>query len=330
MSDHRVEDGPTSSQSLQRARGHRVNGTVRSWIPPRQRRRLLFLRNHGRWGNFKEPRTFSEKVNWRILNDRRPELAWTGDKLEMKARAAAVGVRSPETYWHGESLRTLAEVSLPAHWVLKPNHRSSLVHFGQGDPDIEHLHRLTAGWTEETQSKVLGEWAYSQARPLLLVEEQLEPDRTLFEYKFFVMDGRAEIIQVDVDRFGDHRRNVYTPQWEAFDTRFQWPVGDHVAPPAKLPEMVSAAEHIAGDLDFLRVDLYFVDNVVYFGEVAAYPGSGLVRHRPYSSNVQLGSRWRLPNLHGSDLPEVLTGGPGNGNGQVGPSRRSDGSPGKIP
>ena len=161
MSDHRVEGEPTSSRSLQTAGGHRVNRTVRSWIPPRQRRQLLFLRNHGRWGNFKEPRTFSEKVNWRILNDRRPELAWTGDKLEMKAQARGSRRQEPRDLlvW-GESGH-VAEVTLPAHWVLKPNHRSSLVCFGQGDPDIEQLHRRTVGWTEETQSKVLGEWAYS-------------------------------------------------------------------------------------------------------------------------------------------------------------------------
>ncbi len=277
-----------------------MNQTVRSWIPLRQKRQLLFLRNHRRWGNFNNPRTFSEKVNWRILNDRRPELAWTGDKLDMKERAAAAGVRSPETYWQGEDVSTLAGVTLPDHWVLKPNHRSSLVHFGGGRPDIDHLQSLTVGWMDETQSKVLGEWAYSQARPLLLVEEQLEPGGTLYEYKFFVMNGTAVIVQVDVDRFGDHRRNVYTPEWEPFDTRFQWPMGDDVPPPPKLAEMVSAAEHIAGDLDFLRVDLYYIGAVIYFGEVAAYPGSGLVRHHPYSSNVRLGDLWDLPVLSPQD------------------------------
>jgi hypothetical protein len=254
----------------------------------------MFLRNHGRWGNFKNPRTFSEKVNWRILNDRRAELAWTGDKLEMKERAAAVGVRSPETYWQGEHVSTLAGVALPDHWVLKPNHRSSLIHFGEGDPDIEQLDRLTIGWTDETQSKVLGEWAYSQARPLLLVEEQLEPGGTPLDYKVFVMGGRAEIIQVDVDRFGDHRRNVYTTTWEPVETQYLHPRGDPVPAPPKLAEMVSAAERIAGDLDFLRVDLYNMAGEIYLGEVAAYPGSGLERHRPYAYDVLLGSRWRLP------------------------------------
>jgi hypothetical protein len=271
-----------------------VNRSIQRWFPRRLKRQVLFLRYHGRLGNFKHPRTFSEKVNWRILNDRRPELAWTCDKLETKDRAAAAGVRSPETYWHGDHVSTLAGVALPQKWVLKPNHRSSMVYFGQGPPNIEELRHLTMGWTDETQSELLGEWAYSQARRLLLVEEQLEPNGTPLDYKFFVMGGKAEIIQVDVDRFGDHRRNVYTPDWEPVDTQYLWPNGNYVPPPDKLSEMVSAAERIADGLEFLRVDLYFVGGEIYLGEVAAYPGSGLERYRPYSYDLQLGSRWQLP------------------------------------
>ena len=273
-----------------------LSEAARSWIPLRQRRQLLFLRNHRRWGNFNDPRTFSEKVNWRILNDRRTALEWTGDKLEMKDRAAAAGVASPTTFWYGDDLATLAGVSLPDHWVLKPNHRSSLVYFGQGPPDIDVLRQVTQGWMEETQSSVLGEWAYSMARRLLLVEEQLEPDGPLYEFKVFVMNGQAQIIQVDVDRFGDHRRNVYTTTWEPVDTEYLHPRGDPVPCPAKLPEMVSAAERVAGDLDFLRVDLYNIEGETYLGEVAAYPGSGLERHRPYAYDLELGARWRIPVL----------------------------------
>ena len=78
---------------------------------------------------------------------------------------------------------------------------------------------------DETQSKVLGEWATLQARPLLLVEEQLAPGGTPLDYKFFVMNGTAVIVQVDVDRFGDHRRNVYTPEWEPVNTQYLHPRG---------------------------------------------------------------------------------------------------------
>ena len=89
-----------------------VSETVRSWIPQRLKRHVLFLRFHGTWGNFTHPRTFSEKINWRILYDRRPELAWTCDKLESKRRAEAAGVRSPITYWAGDDVSKLADIGL--------------------------------------------------------------------------------------------------------------------------------------------------------------------------------------------------------------------------
>jgi hypothetical protein len=281
----------------------KVHRALQLWLPLRLKRRVLFLWFHRRWGNFRNPRTFSEKVNWRILNDRRPELIWTCDKLEMKERALAAGIHVPQTYWYGDNISTLAKATLPERWVLKPNHRSSLVYFGRGTPNMEEIESLTAGWTDEVQCRLLGEWAYSQARPILFVEEQLEPDATLFEYKFFVMDGSTVIIQVDADRFGDHRRNVYTPEWEPVDTQFLCQMGDPVPLPDKLFDMTCAAERMAGDLDFLRVDLYYVKGNIYFGEVAAYPGSGLVRHKPYSSNVILGSYWHLPNLKRGTLLE---------------------------
>ena len=266
-----------------------MNETVRSWIPQRQKRQLLFLRNHGRWGNFKDPRTFSEKVNWRILNDRRPELAWTGDKLDMKDRAAAVGVR-PETYWQGENVSTLAGFTArPLGTQTEPpvvSWSTSAV----ANPTSTSCGRLTVGWTDETQSKVLGEWAYSQARRCCWWRNSWSRGGTPLDYKFFVMDGKAEIIQVDVDRFGDHRRNVYTPEWEPVDTQYLHPRGDvRPATGQACQRWCTAAERIAGDLDFLRVDLYNIGGEIYLGEVAAYPGSGLERHRPYAYDVQLGT-----------------------------------------
>ena len=61
-----------------------ANKTIQRTLPQRLKRHVLFLRFHRKWGNFAHPRTFSEKVNWRILYDRRPELTWTCDKLESK------------------------------------------------------------------------------------------------------------------------------------------------------------------------------------------------------------------------------------------------------
>lgn len=170
--------------------------------------------------------TFTEKVIWRMLFDRRPIIGRTGDKLESKEYAlktASDVVSVPRTLWRGEDVSELAAMELPEHWVLKPNHRSKLVHFGRGTPDVAQLHDVTAGWLDEPLSRA-GEWAYSQAAPVLLVEELLGmPGHPPRDFKFFVFQGRPHLVQVDSDRHVGHRRSLYTEDWLRLpiDTPFQ-------------------------------------------------------------------------------------------------------------
>jgi len=71
-------------------------------IPVRFLRHVLYLLMIRKRGNFDEPQTFNEKVNWRIFNDRRERIVKACDKMWMKemARAAYPGVdlRIPATY----------------------------------------------------------------------------------------------------------------------------------------------------------------------------------------------------------------------------------------
>src|SRR5258707_478012 len=106
-------------------------------LPTGASRRALFASTHRRMPHFRKPLTFSDKVNWRILNDRRPLLEWTCDKLAMKEHARHVpGLHIPDTLWAGTDLRELTSARLPEHWILKPDHRTGLVYFGHGQARI--------------------------------------------------------------------------------------------------------------------------------------------------------------------------------------------------
>ncbi len=115
-------------------------------------RTLLYRQATGHVPPLLRPRTFTEKLNWRITLDRRELLAPTCDKLAMKehARTVAPGlVRAPETLWSGTDVGELADVDLPGHWVLKPNHSCIRRLFGRGPADVADLRRRTVGWLEE-------------------------------------------------------------------------------------------------------------------------------------------------------------------------------------
>jgi len=111
------------------------------------------------------PRTFTEKLNWRISWDRRELLAPTCDKLAMKeaaARSAGDLVRVPRTLWAGTDVAELADVHLPGRWVLKPNHTCARVLFGEGPADPLALAAATEGWLDERYWRKGDEWAYRQ------------------------------------------------------------------------------------------------------------------------------------------------------------------------
>jgi len=268
-------------------------------LPVQSSRRALFMYSNHRLPNFRNPVTFNEKINWRILNDRRPLLEWTCDKLAMKEHVRTIpGLRVPRTLWIGTNVRELEDVELPEHWVLKPNHRSGIIFFGHGRPDTSSLMALTKQWLRSVQSEDFHEWAYSKAQPVLLAEELLGvPGSPPRDYKYFVFAGQVAAVQVDVDRHIMHLRRIYRPDWSPLEVSFaNYPLAPIEAPPANLEEMLAAAREIGRPFDFIRVDLYSIDGETVFGEVAPYPESGIARLLPESFDAELGARWELPSV----------------------------------
>ncbi|HET6732823.1 ATP-grasp fold amidoligase family protein [Mycobacterium sp.] len=251
-------------------------------------------------GNFRQPRTFNEKVNWRILYDRRDRIVAACDKMRMKAmaRAAYLGadLRIPETYWYGTDLRDAPDLAGLPPWVLKPNHSSGHVVLGP-DPqtDVAALLEQTRDWWKRTPLE-LGEWGYGEARPLLLLEERI-PTRDgspPADYKFFVFDGRVELIQVNRGRFDDQTATFLDADWNRLPVRWRIrPVADEPRP-AELDTMLEIARTLGSGWDFIRVDLYAVDGSVWFGEYTPYPGGGLLRYTPRQFDAEQGRHWQLP------------------------------------
>ncbi|MGY1828424.1 MULTISPECIES: ATP-grasp fold amidoligase family protein [unclassified Blastococcus] len=267
-------------------------------LPIAAKRALLYAEAHGRLPRLRDPRTFTEKLNWRIVHDRRPLIGQLGDKLAMKEHAARTcpGLAVPRVLWTGTDVGELAAAELPERWVLKPNHGTMRVHRGAGRPDVPVLRRLTADWLGEPLWPERGEWVYSQARRLLLAEEFLgRPGEVLADHKFLVFGGRVRLVQVETGRLtGSHSRRLYTRDWVPVAAREPHvATGPVTPPPATLPAMLGVAETLGAAFDFVRVDLYDVDGEVWFGELTPYPGGGLDPFDPELDRL-LGSWWTLP------------------------------------
>jgi hypothetical protein len=268
-------------------------------LPAPVRRTLLYRRATGHLPPLLRPRTFTEKLNRRIMFDRRELLAPTCDKLAMKehARTLAPGlVRVPETLWSGTDVGELAGVELPDHWVLKPNHSCIRRLFGRGPADVADLRRRTVGWVGERYWRKSEEWAYRRARPCLLVEEHVGvPGVVPADLKVLVVGGEPLMVELHTGRDGDHRARLYDPEWRPLPWTIGYRPCPDAEPPERLEDLLKVASALADGFDMLRVDCYEVDGELWFGELTPYPGAGLSPLEP-DLDAWLGAAWTLPSL----------------------------------
>ena len=289
-------------------------------LPLSLRRHLLYLRALGRWGNFRSPRLAGEKAQWRILNDRRPLLAFVEDKLASKEYVKSAlekaglleQIRFPETYWVGTDLRELQALAhkLPARWVLKPNHscgRVILIDSSAEPLNWEAISAISSRWLERDEEElVMGHWAYSQARHLLIAEGRVDSVGVgPIELKVLNLNGGPQYY------FHEDRLNhsglydCYLPD----GTRFLWGEGDN--PSQHYPEiaddvrrlLLHAARAISVPFDEIRTDFFLWEGRLWCSELAAYTTSGLSRTAG-EIDAWLGANWQLPNLTAPDPREA--------------------------
>jgi hypothetical protein len=109
-----------------------------------------------------------------------------------------------------------------------------------------------------------------------------------------LFNGKPEYIQVDIDRFINHKRNIYDKQWNLCDFSIGFPRAEmiKIKKPDCLERMLLLAENLGKDFLHVRVDFYCIPQI-YFGEITFTHGSGGEKFAPRHYNKLLGDMWRL-------------------------------------
>jgi hypothetical protein len=186
-----------------------------------------------------------------------------------------------------------------------------LVH--PNDADCGWIRDVLTSWLHQRYGVDKGEWAYGQVAPRVLVEEYLSGADGLppADVKFFIAHGRCVAYRVDSP--GDRRKRLdhFLPDGTPLPVRFgeyHGPFFERSTPtpvvPSKLNDMRTAAEVLAGDLDFLRVDMFQIGERIVVGELTLYPTSGTGRFSPVSFDRWLGSFWNVSVSEGADTSQA--------------------------
>ncbi len=293
-------------------------------LPLEVRVRLLYWTHHP-WRLSRRPASFFEKVRWKMVKDRRPLLTTFVDKVAVREYVASmVGSEVlAECYAVVDDPVDLDRSCLPREFVVKANHASGTVFIvtdparfaadlplSKGQPgqnsviascdDLgwDFLVATCRRWLKHDYASWVGEWPYRNVPRKLLVEELLTgPEGTLPppDYKFYVFNGRVQLVEVHTGRWTDHRATLFSPEWNLVEVDMWFPRADfEIPPPPTLERMLQVATALGQETDFVRVDLYDVAGRVVFGELTNFPEGGLAEFRPRPFDEHLGGCWTLP------------------------------------
>ncbi|MDN4605923.1 ATP-grasp fold amidoligase family protein [Sporosarcina sp. F6_3S_P_2] len=266
-------------------------------IPDSLYLKVIFYKNIRQVLDLKNPETFNEKLQWLKINDRNPDYTKLVDKYEVRKY---IKEKIGEKYlvpligvW--KNAYEIDFTKMPEQFVLKCNHDSKSVIICKDKNKLDKQ-KIIKKLNKHLKSNAYWygrEWFYKNVQPLIIAEEYLEDrnSRTLNDYKVLCFNGKARLIQVHCNRGSkNYTQDFYDLEWNHLNIEQGVKLTDNpLEKPGFLEEMITLSEKLAKNLIHARIDWYFVNNQLYFGEITFYDGSGFVRFANSDDDILLGN-----------------------------------------
>ncbi len=144
------------------------------------------------------------------------------------------------------------------------------------------------------------EFVYKDIKPRILCEKFLiqNGEDELRDYRFFCFNGEPKFIAVDfsITDKKKTRRNLYDLKWNLMDAEISYPKETNikVKKPEKLDEMIELSKRLSSGFPHARVDFYYIENEIIFGEITFFHQSGMGIISPENFEINMGNWLELP------------------------------------
>lgn len=266
--------------------------------------RKLYRLRMGKELDLGNPQTFSEKLQWLKLHNRKPEYSQMVDKVEAKKYVANIIGEEYIIPTLGV-YNTPDEIdfdALPDQFVLKCTHDSGglVVCKDKHNLDFVKTRERFKKWLKTNYYYQNREWPYKNVRPRIIAEQYMEDenDRELKDYKFFCFDGEPKLCQIIAGRQTAMTIDFYDKDWihQDFHEPRKYPFAkEQHLPPKEYEKMWKLASKLSQGHPFIRVDFYDINGEVFFGELTFFPTSGMGGFDPEVWDYIFGDWIKLPN-----------------------------------
>lgn len=247
--------------------------------------------------NFKSPKSFNEKLIF--LKTKKPSKLniLVADKINVREYVKS---KIGDEYlipllWSSDNIDDFDQEKIKKNCIIKLNNGSGKNFIIKDDISSLEFKKIKQTFYKLFTmdfSMYSRELHYKYIKPRIIIEKLL--DFPLNDYKFFCSNGQPFMIQVDVDRFTNHRRNFYDLNWNKKNITLNYKNYKSLIPPPKqLNLMIKIAKKLSSDFNFCRIDLYESKEKVFFGEITLFPGGGVELFKEYKMDLDMGDYIKL-------------------------------------
>lgn len=280
-----------------------------SFVPDKTMLKLQYRIKTGRKLNLKEPKRYTEKLQWYKLNHKDPRMIQCVDKYDVRAYVADKGLGDilNECYGVYDSPEQIDFDALPDSFVMKDTlgggGNSVILVRDKSRLDRDAAVKQMRQWvnTDHTVRSGGREWPYySGKKHRIIIEKYLaQPDGDLPDYKFFCFHGEVFCLYMmrnytmhhDLGEMGFFDADFKLLPVHRSDFR---PMTEQPPKPEGFEEMVRMARILSEDFPHVRVDFFNTDGKITFGELTFTMASGYMQFVPDSFDFELGEKFVLP------------------------------------
>lgn len=258
--------------------------------------KVLFFLRTGKKANLRNPETFNENVLARKVYCDEYDLSFYTDKYEVRRYieekigkeyvVPALGV------W--DSTDEIDFSALPESFVLKATHGSGwnvvVKDKSVFNPEIscKKLQKsLSCNYYHKSREK-----NYKNIKPRILCEEYVatKNKKGLIDFKVYCFYGNAGFFEVTYTVDGKIHQTLFYPDFSLVgmqNGREEAEIDSYVS--EKKDKIISLAEILASEFEFVRVDFYIADENIYFSELTFHSGGGIRPIEPEQVDRDMGS-----------------------------------------